>query len=166
MRQRAHARRPGFAPLAPVFVRAALGRLSYAASTWMAASGHGLVLVMDDDDMVRRVAGSMLSRLGYEPVLASEGAEALQTARQLMQDGKSFVAALLDLTVRSGQGGREIVGQLRELAPRLPIIASSGYTDDPVMARPTQFGFSASLRKPFMFNELSTMLAELSATVG
>jgi len=129
----------------------------------MTPSGLGLVLVMDDDDMVRRVAGSMLARLGYEPVLSSEGAEALATARRLVAEGKSLAAALLDLTVRSGQGGRDIVGQLRELCPPLPIIASSGYTDDPAMARPTQFGFSASLRKPFLLSELSNLLTDLIA---
>ncbi|HXK17451.1 MAG TPA: response regulator [Polyangiaceae bacterium] len=130
----------------------------------MTPSAQGLVLVMDDDDMVRRVAGSMLARLGYEPVLSSEGAEALDTARRLVAEGKSLVAALLDLTVRSGQGGREIVGQLRELCPRLPIIASSGYTDDPAMARPAQFGFTASLRKPFLLNELSQLLKDVAVT--
>src|SRR5882724_1639363 len=126
-------------------------------------SGQGLVLVMDDDEMVRRVAGSMLVRLGYESVLTSEGAEALVSARALVAEGKPLVAALLDLTVRSGQGGREIVGALRELSPRLAIIACSGYTDDPAMADPTRFGFSGSLRKPFLLSELSKVLADLIA---
>jgi CheY-like chemotaxis protein len=126
-------------------------------------SGQGLVLVMDDDEMVRRVAGSMLVRLGYESVLTGEGAEALVSASALVAEGKPLVAALLDLTVRSGQGGREIVSALRELSPRLAIIACSGYTDDPAMADPTRFGFSGSLRKPFLLSELSKVLADLIA---
>ena len=126
-------------------------------------SGQGLVLVMDDDEMVRRVAGSMLVRLGYESVLTGEGAEALVSARALVAEGKPLVAALLDLTVRSGQGGREIVGALRELSPRLAIIACSGYTDDPAMADPTRLGFSGSLRKPFLLSELSKVLSDLIA---
>jgi two-component system cell cycle sensor histidine kinase/response regulator CckA len=126
-----------------------------------APPGRGLVLIMDDDETVRRVAGSMLARLGYEPILTNDGAHALTRARALLAEGKVLTAALLDLTVRSGEGGRDTVGPLRELLPRLPIIASSGYSDDPIMADPKRFSFSASLSKPFLLSELSGILAEV-----
>lgn len=126
-------------------------------------SGRGLVLVMDDDDMVRQVAGSMLSHLGYEPVPSCDGLEALERTRALLAEGKRLHAAMLDLTVRSGKGGRETVRPLRELMPELLIIASSGYSDDPVMADPTLFGFTASLHKPFRLTELADILARLVA---
>jgi PAS domain S-box-containing protein len=126
-----------------------------------AKSGHGLVLVMDDDDMVRQMASNMLEHLGYQPIATCDGAEALQRVRALLAEGKHLSAAMLDLTVRSGEGGRETVRPLRELLPDLPIIASSGYSDDPIMAGPVQYGFSASLRKPFRLNELSDLLAQL-----
>jgi PAS domain S-box-containing protein len=128
-----------------------------------AKSGRGLVLVMDDDDMVRHVCGSMLALLGYESIATCDGAEALERVRALLAEGKRLSAAMLDLTVRSGEGGRETVRPLRELVPDLPIIAWSGYSDDPVMAEPAQFGFSASLRKPFRLNELGDLLARLVA---
>jgi CheY-like chemotaxis protein len=124
-------------------------------------SGHGLVLVMDDDDMVRHMAASMLALLGYEPIATCDGAEALKRTRALLAEGKHLSAAMLDLTVRSGEGGRETVRPLRELLPNLPMIASSGYSDDPVMADPAQFGFSASLRKPFRLEELGELLGQL-----
>jgi CheY-like chemotaxis protein len=128
--------------------------------------GHGLVLVMDDDDMVRRMTASMLTHLGYEPIATCDGAEALRCARALLAEGKQLSAAMLDLTVRSGEGGRETVGPLRQLLPDLPIIASSGYSEDPVMAQPLQFGFSASLSKPFRLDDLSDLLARLVASSG
>jgi signal transduction histidine kinase len=123
--------------------------------------GQGLVLVMDDDDIVRRVAGGILRHLGYEAILTCDGAEALERTRALLAEGKQLCAAMLDLTVRAGKGGRETVGPLSELVPGLPIIASSGYSDDPVMADPTQFGFTTSLPKPFRLNELGDLLAHL-----
>jgi len=126
-----------------------------------AQSGHGLVLVLDDDDMVRRMAGSMLAALGYQPITTCDGAEALERTRGLLAEGKQLSAAVLDLTVRSGEGGRETVQPLRQLLPDLPIIASSGYSEDPVMAEPAQFGFSASLPKPFRLNELGDLLDRL-----
>lgn len=121
----------------------------------------GLVLVMDDDDMVRRVATTMLSHFGYEPVPSAEGGDALEKTRALLADGKQLAAALLDLTVRDGAGGRDIVGPLRQLLPQLPIVASSGYSNDPVMAEPERFGFSASLRKPFLLDDLGRLLADV-----
>jgi CheY-like chemotaxis protein len=127
-------------------------------------SGRGLVLVMDDDDMVRHVAGSMLTHLGYEPVSTCEGTEALERTRELLAEGKQLSAAMLDLTVRSGKGGRDTVRPLRALMPELPIIASSGYSDDPVMADPLLFGFTASLHKPFRLTELAELLARLVAS--
>jgi CheY-like chemotaxis protein len=63
-------------------------------------------------------------------------------------------------------GGRDTVSPLRALVPELPIIASSGYSDDPVMADPTHFGFTASLRKPFRLTDLGDLLAHLVDTVN
>jgi len=123
--------------------------------------GRGLVLVMDDEDMVRHLAGSMLTRLGYEPILSSDGADALARTRALLEKGQVPRAALLDLTVRSGEGGRDTVHPLRQLVPSLTIVAWSGYSDDPVMAQPAHFGFDASLSKPFRLNDLADLLARL-----
>jgi PAS domain S-box-containing protein len=146
-----------------VWLPAVLERASHDSSDpGLPLRGRGLVLVMDDDDMVRHVAGSMLTHLGYEPVLTCDGAEALERTRLLLAEGTHLCAAMLDLTVRSGEGGRETVRPLRKLMADLPIIASSGYSDDPIMAEPVQFGFTASLHKPFRLNELGDLLARLA----
>jgi PAS domain S-box-containing protein len=136
-------------------------RVERATPSNQATAGRGLVLVMDDDNMVRRMASSMLTVLGYEPILTCDGADALERTRAVLAEGKQLRAALLDLTVRSGAGGRETVRPLRQLDPNLPIIASSGYSEDPVMAQPAEFGFTASLPKPFRLNELGDLLAHL-----
>jgi len=102
-----------------------------------------------------------LAHLGYEPITTCDGSEALERTRALLAEGKHLSAAMLDLTVRSGEGGRDTVRPLRALMPALPIIASSGYSDDPVMAEPAQFGFTASLHKPFRLPELGDLLARL-----
>jgi two-component system, cell cycle sensor histidine kinase and response regulator CckA len=120
---------------------------------------------MDDDDIVRHVASSMLTHLGYEPVSTCDGNEALERTRALLAEGKQLRAAMLDLTVRSGKGGRDTMRPLRALVPELPIIASSGYSDDPVMADPTQFGFTASLHKPFRLTDLADLLARLTTQI-
>lgn len=124
--------------------------------------GSGVVVVMDDEPAVRRVVTSMLKRLGYEPFEASEGTELVDLVGELVRRGKRPRAVMLDLTVKAGRGGREVVHELRLLLPSVPLVASSGYSDDPVMARPLDFGFSASLPKPFLASELESTLAALT----
>ena len=51
--------------------------------------GRGLVLVMDDDDIVRHVAGSMLTHLGYEPIPTCDGAEALERTSAAARRGQA-----------------------------------------------------------------------------
>jgi len=156
--------RPGMGAAFHVWLPAVLDPTSEArTSSREVEKGRGLVLVMDDEHMVRHLAGTMLTRLGYEPILTSDGADALARTRALLEKGQVPSAALLDLTVRSGDGGRDTVHPLRELIPALPIVAWSGYSDDPVMAQPAQFGFDASLSKPFRINELADLLARLLA---
>lgn len=62
--------------------------------------------------------------------------------------GHPFSAAILDLTVPGGLGGKEAAELILRVDPGACLIASSGYSDDPVMAAPTAFGFSAALPKP------------------
>ncbi len=156
---------PGEGALFHVWLPAVVGQASGPkAASHAPAKGRGLVLFMDDDHLVRRVAGGMLRRLGYEPILTCDGGEAVQRTRALQAEGAHLVAALLDLTVRSGAGGRDTVAPLRQLIPELPIVASSGYSDDPVMADPERFGFTASLPKPFRIDELGELLARLTAS--
>ena len=129
--------------------------------------GRGLVLVMDDDDIVRHVAGSMLTHLGYEPIPTCDGVEALERTQRVAGRGQA---------AQRGHAGphrplRRRVDATRwtpceQLVPELPIIASSGYSDDPVMADPTQFGFTASLHKPFRLTDLGDLLARLVASAS
>jgi CheY-like chemotaxis protein len=65
---------------------------------------------------------------------------------------------VFDLTVPGGMGGKEAVVEVRKIAPKTPVFVASGYADDPVMAHPGDFGFTASLRKPFRRSEFARML--------
>jgi PAS domain S-box-containing protein len=141
---------------------AAASRISVPPPKPAARRGSGVVVVMDDEPAVRRVVTSMLKRLGYEPFEASEGTELVGLVGELVQRGKRPRAVMLDLTVKAGRGGREVVHELRALLPSVPLVASSGYSDDPVMARPRDFGFSASLPKPFLASELESTLSALT----
>jgi signal transduction histidine kinase len=120
---------------------------------------HGSVLIMDDEDFMRDMGSEMLSAMGFTVRTARDGEEALNAFRKSLDEGKPFDAIILDLTVPGGMGGRDAAMLIRDLSPHVVLIASSGYSDDPVMADPPHFGFTASLKKPYARGELAEVLA-------
>ncbi len=67
---------------------------------------------------------------------------------------------IFDLTVSGGTRGKEAIQKIRDVDTDIPVFVSSGYADDPVMARPRECGFNASLAKPFRIAALSRLLSE------
>ncbi|HEY9071898.1 MAG TPA: PAS domain S-box protein [Candidatus Ozemobacteraceae bacterium] len=130
-------------------------------------TGHGRVLIMDDEPVVRDVLGSFLELLGYEIFPMAEGKDTLAFFEAETRVGRPFTALFLDLTIPGGLGGKEIIGSLRRQAPDLPVFVVSGYAEDPIMATPAEFGFTASLRKPFLMADLEELLAlHMPASTG
>ncbi len=116
------------------------------------------VLVMDDEDVILDVVTAMLKARGLSALSVREGDEAIARVREAFLEKRYFTAAILDLTIPGGRGGREIVREMAQIDPGLMLIAASGYSDDPVMASPETFGFHASLFKPFRLSELDVVL--------
>jgi DNA-binding NtrC family response regulator len=79
-----------------------------------------------------------------------------------VQSGTPFDVVVLDLTIRGGWGGMRTVEEIRRIDSEVPIIVASGYADDPAMARPRDFGFTDSIRKPFSMKELSLLVARIT----
>jgi PAS domain S-box-containing protein len=123
--------------------------------------GQGKILVMDDEEMVRDMLRLMLQKLGYEANCAANGEEALELLKKALEDQKPFIAAILDLTVPRGKGGKETVRQLLSIDPRIKVIVTSGYADDPIMANFSDYGFHGIIVKPFKITELSNTLHKI-----
>ena len=100
----------------------------------------------------------MLTRLGYDAEFASNGSEAIELYEDAHGSGAPFDAVILDLTIRGGMGGREVVDRLREIDPEVKAIVSSGYSNDPVMADFEAHGFVGVIPKPYEMRSLSEML--------
>jgi CheY-like chemotaxis protein len=131
-----------------------------AASRRAAAHLPGRVLVMDDEEVIRRVAGRMLSLAGHEAVFAADGAEAVRAYQAARQSGRPFDVVIFDLTVPGGMGGKEALQELLALDPGVRAIASSGYSSDPVMSNPRSYGFRVSLTKPYDIPDLMRAVEE------
>ncbi|HJL20039.1 MAG TPA: ATP-binding protein [Sandaracinaceae bacterium LLY-WYZ-13_1] len=115
------------------------------------------VLILEDEDALRRVFVRLFEQLGHEAVAAPHGEAAVSACRRELEVGRGVDVALLDLTIRGGRGGAEIVPDLRALLPGRPIIAMSGYSE----RDPSGAGFDAFLPKPFTVDQLEEKLAEL-----
>lgn len=127
----------------------------------ISADGQGRVLVMDDEDMIRNIAGAILSRLGYEVKLAANGEEALTLYRDALEEGKPFDAVILDQTVRAGMGGLETLQKMKEFDPEVKAIISSGYSTDPIMSEFRKYGFAGVIRKPFSKGEFDDLMKKV-----
>jgi signal transduction histidine kinase/CheY-like chemotaxis protein len=81
------------------------------------------VLLVDDEDIVRRATAEMLTDIGYDVVQAASGAEALR----LLREGAVCDAIVSDYLM-PGMNGVELIRHARELAPGLPAMLISGYS--------------------------------------
>jgi PAS domain S-box-containing protein len=120
--------------------------------------GNGLIVIMDDEEFILEILDRMLTDMGYDVVQTRSGEDLLATVDELEQYGRIIKAGILDLTIPGGMGGRDTVKKLREKYSVLPIFASSGFSEDPIMAFPAQFGFTASICKPYRKLDLATLL--------
>ncbi len=120
------------------------------------------VLFMDDDEIVRKSLETMLRTLGHEVVAVTDGEHAIDHYKEALAEERKFDLVILDLTIPGGMGGKDTIARIIELDPDVKAIAISGYSTDDVMANCTEYGFLASLSKPFSLEELSSALAKTS----
>jgi CheY-like chemotaxis protein len=72
--------------------------------------------------------------------------------------GQPYDAVLLDLVVPGGMGGRETIERLNQIDPTVNAIVVSGYAQDPAVTEFRNYGFKASIAKPYTLQELDTTL--------
>jgi len=123
--------------------------------------GEGTILVMDDDQSIRELAGEILQHLGYRVEFARDGAEAVALYQAALNSTKPFDAVILDLTVRGGMGGKEAIKKLLAIDPRVKGIVSSGYSEDPGITGYEQHGFHGVVAKPYTLEELGEKLSRV-----
>lgn len=113
--------------------------------------GSETVLVAEDDASIRDMLGAALGQRGYRVLLARDGREALDLARDLARP----VDLLLTDVVMPRMGGQELVRRMRELQPDLRILLSSGYEDPLGEALPEG---CTLVPKPYSLEELTWLV--------
>ncbi len=90
------------------------------------ARGAGeTILLVEDDISVREFGCDMLKSLGYDVVSAANGLEAFERFKANPQ-----VALVITDVIMPSMGGRQLVNRIRQLAPKIPVLFTSGYTFD------------------------------------
>ena len=123
--------------------------------------GHGRILVMDDEESIRILAGRILNQLGYEPESARDGVEAVMLYKKARESSRPYDAVILDLTIPGGMGGKDAINELLKIDPDVRAIVSSGYSDDPVLTNFQEYGFKAVVPKPYELRSLSKALYDV-----
>jgi len=129
-----------------------------AAPAQVEAHGGYSILVLDDDEMVRELAEITLKRFGYAVACCDNGAAAVSLYRTARAEGVPFSVVIMDLTIPGGMGGIEAARQILAFDPDAQLIVSSGYSEDPVMANFSDYGFCAALEKPYNVEEISRIM--------
>jgi PAS domain S-box-containing protein len=124
----------------------------------VASLSAGAILVMDDEEILRKALSKILSTYGYTVASVSTGEETIDAYRQAMADNKPFDCVILDLTVPGRIGGRETLEELKKIDPDVCAVVSSGYSNDEVMAHFKDFGFAGVLAKPYKLEDLHELI--------
>ena len=128
--------------------------------------GRGRILLMDDDDIIRRVVAELLKNLKYEVETAKDGTVAIARYKEAIKSNNLFDAVIMDLTIPHGMGGKEAIQKLLEIDPNTRAIVSSGFSDDPVMSDFKKYGFNDALTKPFEIDDLDEKLQSMLASAS
>jgi len=124
-------------------------------------SGHGKILVMDDEEHILKMSGRMLKNLGYEFYSTLDGKQALEMYHEALKSNQPFDLVILDLTIPGGMGGQETIKKLLEIDPNVKTVVSSGYSNDPVMSNFRDYGFKGIIPKPYSQDEVAKVLNEI-----
>ncbi len=116
------------------------------------------VLHMDDEESLRNMIRAILKKNNFEVISTCDGVEAIHAYQQSISENQKFDWVILDLMIPTGMGGKETIEKLRLIDPQVRAMVCSGYSNDPVMANPAEYGFQAVLKKPFQFPELIELL--------
>jgi two-component system, cell cycle sensor histidine kinase and response regulator CckA len=116
--------------------------------------GTGTVLLVDDEEAVLNIGKRMLEIMGFSVVTAMDGIEALEAFARLSGE---ITCIILDLTMPQ-MSGEDAFEELHRIAPRLPIVISSGYSEQEVATRFLGREVFGLVQKPYRFSDLHQML--------
>jgi PAS domain S-box-containing protein len=118
--------------------------------------GSGLILMIEDEPLIRTLGSSMLTELGYEVLLAGDGEQGLELFRRHREQ---IALVILDM-VMPKMNGEDCFMAIQAEDPKARVILSSGFTAPDTVHRLRQMGLRGFLKKPFRQRELAQAIQE------
>lgn len=122
-----------------------------------AIRGEGLVLVVDDEEVIRNIARTMLEESGYTVLTAADGEEAIQ----LYSEHHQRIAAVLLDTVMPRKSGEETFLEMKRINPEVRVLLASGFKLDERVASIMSRGVNGFLQKPYKVEKLSRSIYDI-----
>ena len=119
--------------------------------------GTGTVLVVDDEEMVLRVARAILESVGFEVLTAASGAEAVEI---FLQRQKDIAIVLMDMTMPN-MNGEQAFARLREIDSEVRVVMASGYSEREATSHIAAKNLAGFLQKPYRAADLVSKLRGL-----
>jgi DNA-binding NtrC family response regulator len=119
--------------------------------------GCGHILIIDDEAVVRRMAGDMMRYLGYEVTCIGDSREAVEFYREHYA---SIDLVMIDM-IMPGLGGRECFQAMKEINPAIRAVLSTGYGQDSAVQKIIDEGVQGFIQKPYEVDDLSQMIARV-----
>ncbi|MEQ1748706.1 MAG: ATP-binding protein [Prosthecobacter sp.] len=120
--------------------------------------GAGRVLIVDDEDDLRKVAHMILKRCGYEVVECDNGQDAVKIYQSMARTGTAPDVVLMDLTLRGGMNGGETAQEILRFDPDARLVVTSGSVNEDVQMTFLEKGFVGVLPKPYEAGELTQIV--------
>ncbi len=117
--------------------------------------GEGCILVVDDEENVRRTVGAMLEKIGFTVEVACDGREGVERFRA---DPDRFSVVLMDLTMPQ-MDGKQAFAELRRIRPQVRVVLMSGFNEEEASSGLAGKRLAGFLQKPFEFDSLVVVLS-------
>lgn len=125
-------------------------------------SGTGTILLIEDEESVRKMMTMVIKKLGYDILSFAEGTSAVHHFRK---SPDTFNGVILDLML-PGISGKETLQQLRAISPDIPVLICSGYSVDKEVQHMLRDKKTFFIHKPFTMSELSHRISILTRTAS
>ncbi|MBT7052294.1 MAG: response regulator, partial [Desulfobacula sp.] len=118
--------------------------------------GHGeKILVVDDEERQREIAGGILTRLGYNAETVSSGEEAIEYVRENPVD-----LIVLDMVMPKGINGRKTYEEIIKIRPGQKTIIASGYAKTKEVDKAQELGAGKYIKKPYTLSKVGLAVKE------
>ncbi len=119
--------------------------------------GRGLILVIDDEEVLRETAGSILKECGYRVITAEDGEEGVGIFRERFRE---IDAVILDLVMPRKSGDKSYL-EMKRIDPHLKVLLASGFRQDERVNQALTYGINGFIQKPYTMERLARAVSDL-----